>query len=136
MCVVSMIGDYYKDKWGQPQYWPTYPTTPIIPIYPAPPQSLPNDEIVRRAVELTKKLAEEQKEGEISQTISYKEFDELIKKVHQMALEVKEMKELLLRAKKYDEENEEENCENDEKMDLLKKVAKVFKISLEDVLGK
>ncbi len=48
--------------------------------------------------------------------------------------EVLEMKELLRRAKKYDEDNHEPNCEIEDKMDLLRKVAKAVGIDLEDVL--
>lgn len=61
--------------------------------------------------------------------ISREEFEELKR-------DVKEMKELLKRAKKYDEDNNEPNCEIDEKMDLLKRVAKLVGVELDDVLKK
>jgi hypothetical protein len=57
------------------------------------------------------------------------EFDELKR-------QVEEMKELLKRAKKYDEDNGEPNCELDEKMAILRKVAEMVGISLDDVIGK
>jgi hypothetical protein len=60
--------------------------------------------------------------------ISRQEFDELKR-------EVTEMKELLRRAKKYDEDNGEPDCEIDEKMDLLRKVAKLVGVELDDVIG-
>ena len=60
--------------------------------------------------------------------ISREEFDALKK-------EVADMKELLKRAKAYDERNGEPNCEIDEKMDLLRRVAKLVGVSLDDVLG-
>lgn len=62
-------------------------------------------------------------------TISRYEFEELKK-------EVKELKELLIRAKKYDEEHHEHQCETEEKVRLLKEVAKLVGVELSDVLGK
>ncbi len=61
--------------------------------------------------------------------ISRAEFDDLKR-------DVLEMKELLKRAKKYDEENGEPDCEMDEKMDLLRKVAKLVGVDLAEVLQK
>lgn len=60
--------------------------------------------------------------------ISRHEFDELKR-------QIEEMKSLLQRAKKYDEDNNEPDCEVDEKMDLLRKVAKLVGVSLDDVIG-
>lgn len=57
------------------------------------------------------------------------EFDKL-------KAEVEEMKALLIRAKAYDEANGEPHCEMEEKMDLLRKVAKMVGVSLDDVIGK
>ena len=90
MCVVSMIGDHYRDKWTQPQY-------PASWSYP--PQ------------------------------VTQQQFEELKK-------EVLEMKELLKRALKYDEDNNQPNCEIEQKMDFLRQVAKSVDIDLDDVLGK
>lgn len=61
--------------------------------------------------------------------ISRAEFDELKR-------QVSEMKELLKRAKKYDEDNGEPECEVDEKMDVLRRVAKIVGVSLDDVISK
>lgn len=95
MCVVSMVGDHYRDKWGD--RWPgAIPATPFQPFNPIP-------------------------------VISREEFDALKK-------EVEEMKALLKRAKEYDERNNEPDCEIDEKMDLLRKVAKLVGVSLDDVI--
>ena len=98
MCVVSMIGDHYRDHWTDPQrdgwhipYVP--PTQPIV--LPSP--------------------------------VSKEEFDALRK-------EVLEMKKLLKRAKDYDEKNNEPDCEIDEKMELLRKVAKLVGVDLDDVI--
>lgn len=60
--------------------------------------------------------------------VSRYEFEELKK-------EVLEMKELLKRAKLYDEENGEPDCEIDEKMKFLRKVSESVGIDLDDVLG-
>jgi len=60
-------------------------------------------------------------------TISREEFDTLKK-------EVSDMKELLKRAVKYDQDNNQANCHIDEKIELLKKIAEMVGISLEDVL--
>lgn len=45
------------------------------------------------------------------------------------------MKALLKRAKAYDEKNGEPNCEMDEKMAILRKVADMVGIKLDDILG-
>jgi hypothetical protein len=50
--------------------------------------------------------------------------------------DVEEMKALLKRAKEYDERNGEPDCEVDEKMALLRRVAEAVGISLDDVIGK
>lgn len=54
---------------------------------------------------------------------------------NELKRQVEEMKLLLARAKKYDEDNGEPECEIDEKMDLLRKVAKLVGVELDDVLG-
>ena len=91
MCVVSMVGDYYRDKWQD--QWPVqYPYAPNSP------------------------------------TVTLIEFEVLRK-------EVKEMKELLKRAKAYDEANNEPDCEVEDKMEKLRKVAELVGIDLDDVLG-
>jgi hypothetical protein len=59
--------------------------------------------------------------------VSKEEFDALKK-------EVLEMKELLKRAIKYDEDNNQPNCEKEEKIAILKKVAEWVGVSLDDVL--
>lgn len=94
MCVVSFIGDYYKDKWEQKPNFPTYPTGTYFPAGP-----------------------------------SQQEFDQLKK-------EVLEMKELLIKAKIYDEKNNEPNCEMEDKIEFLKQVAKLVGIDLDDVFKK
>lgn len=55
------------------------------------------------------------------------EFDKL-------KAEVLEMKELLRKAKIYDEVNNEQDCEIEAKMEFLRQVAKLVGIELDDVL--
>jgi hypothetical protein len=50
--------------------------------------------------------------------------------------QVEEMRALLLRAKEYDERNNEPHCEMEDKVALLKRVAEAVGVSLEDVFGK
>jgi hypothetical protein len=93
MCVVSMIGDHYSQKWTS--------TGPGIQIQ-APGYSFP-PLLVTKA-----------------------EFDELKR-------EVLEMKALLIKAADYDKKNNEPNCEQEDKVKLLKQIAQMVGISLEEV---
>ena len=99
MCVVSFVGDYYRDTFPKKDYWPVVQPfiNPQIPITIVP--------------EVTKA-----------------EFDALKK-------DVLEMKELLKKAKKYDEETGQPDCEMEEKVDLLKKIAKLVGVDLSEVFG-
>lgn len=93
MCAVSMVGDYYSQKWqGQNQLTGLGQYT-------------------------------------ITNGPSQIEFDSLKK-------EVLEMKELLKRAKIYDEKNGEPDCELEEKIKTLRKVADLVGVSLDDVFKK
>jgi hypothetical protein len=60
--------------------------------------------------------------------VSREEFDALKR-------DVEEMKALLKRAKEYDERNGEPECEMDEKMAVLRKLAEMVGVNLDDVLG-
>lgn len=95
MCVVSMVGDHFNDKWKDPSY-PYYPQI----------QKLTTDSI---DIEVTRQ-----------------EFDALKK-------EVEEMKKLLERAFEYDKKNNEPNCEMEEKVALLKKVAEAVGVNLDEI---
>jgi hypothetical protein len=61
--------------------------------------------------------------------VSKEDFDALKK-------DVEEMKKLLERALDYDKRNNEPNCEMEEKVALLKKVAELVGVSLEDIFPK
>lgn len=63
----------------------------------------------------------------IIQGVPQAEFDALKK-------EVEGMKELLRKAKIYDEENNEPECQIEEKMEVLRKIAAMVGISLDDVI--
>lgn len=106
MCVVSMIGDHYGDKWGKrwPEIAPGY--VPRAPIWP-----LPAD----RTVE--------------AHPVSREEFDQLKK-------DVAEMVALLKRAKKYDKDKGEPDCEIADKMAFLRKIAKLVGVDLDKELTK
>lgn len=100
MCVVSMVGDHYADKWA-----------PRIPDwFPEEPVKWPGATIIPLV------------------NIRREEFDALKR-------DVEEMKALLIRAKEYDERNGEPDCEIEEKMDLLRRVAKLVGVDLDDVIG-
>ena len=61
--------------------------------------------------------------------VTRKEFLELQK-------EVREMKEILLKAKEYDKATGQPDCEVEDKIALLKKVAALVGVDLEEVFGK
>lgn len=62
--------------------------------------------------------------GVLPPPISREEFDRL-------KADVKDMKKLLHRAKKYDEETGQRDCENEEKMKLLRLIAERVGVDLE-----
>lgn len=103
MCVVSMVGDHYRDKLDDRPWFPQ-----VQPFRPYP----------ERPGDVTIPVV----------PIDRQEF-ELLKR------EVEDLKELLKRAKKYDDDNHEHECEVDEKMDLLRRVAELVGVKLDDVIG-
>lgn len=111
MCAVSMIGDHYSDRfrerWPQVDPWPLLPQ-PYAPSDPA--------DIQKKMQEL---LGPKQ--------ITREEFDQLKR-------EVLEMKELLRKAKAYDEAKGEPDCELESKLAVLRKVAALVGVNLDDVL--
>lgn len=117
MCVVSAMGDHYNDKWKEKYPWPNTGTPqPLGPLVPSPyqPYTSPNEDILSKL---------------FKREITRQEFDDLKK-------EVEEMKKILTLAAEYDKRNNEPHCEMEQKVDLLKKMAGLFGISLDDVFGK
>lgn len=105
MCVVSMIGDFYRDKW-EPKKIPDLDYIQVIPNNPDPSywQTHLNDNHVTRA--------------------QY----ELLKK------EVQDMKALLRLAVEYDKRTGQPDCEVESKIARLREVAKAFKIDIDEIL--
>lgn len=64
----------------------------------------------------------------LGETISREEFDAL-------RCEVEELKALLLAAKAFDEATGQPDCEMDEKVELIKRVAEAVGVDLEDLFG-
>lgn len=121
MCVVSAVGDYYGNNF--PQQWPNRPwdTNPnwIVPPFQNPPQfpaAIQSPDISN--AELLEKM-----------TLLQKQFDEI-------KAAVAEMKNILLVAAEYDRKNNEPHCEMDEKVEVLKKIAKWVDIDLSEVFDK
>jgi len=110
MCVVSMIGDHYNDEWKKwKPYIQPYSPTPINPV-------IPND----YWEDFIKKLNPQQPAP------TRKEFEDLKK-------EVEDLKKLLKRAKEYDEKNNEPDCEIEDKIKLLKQIAALVGVDLDEV---
>lgn len=65
----------------------------------------------------------------VLESITREEFENLKR-------EVLEMKELLRKAKIYDMENGEPDCEVDDKMEKLRRIADIVEIDINDVIGK
>ncbi len=117
MCAVSAMGDHYTKKidedwtkthpWIQPWVVPTTPInpTPIQPIQWPPAQT-----------------------GFPPPTVSREEF-EVLKK------QVQEMHEILKVAKEYDDRTDQHECEQEEKVALLKRIAELVGVDLKDVFG-
>lgn len=108
MCTFSMIGDHYGEIWKD--RWPR-PQEPQ-PVYPQPHGGGVPPIFVVQQPEVTRA-----------------EFDELKRQVDEMVM-------LLKRAKKYDEDNGEPDCEVDEKIAILRKVADLVGVDLDKELGK
>lgn len=102
MCAVSMVGDFYRDKW--------LPYT-AVPM-PTVPWSLSTTSVTWPP---------------IPHHITREEFDALRR-------EVLDMKELLRRAKEYDARNDQVDCEVEEKLAVLRKVAELVGVDLKDVI--
>lgn len=118
MCTFSMIGDHYTDKWKDRFPNPFQPPPNTQPLAPAQPFQPAQPTITPYQPGLTPLFPH---------LVTKEDFDSLKK-------EVLEMKELLKRAKIYDEQNGEKDCQQEEKIALLRRVAEAVGINLDDVL--
>lgn len=109
MCVYSMIGDWGRDTLPHKHPWIVPQPTPYVPHHVDPLR------VVTTVVD------------GIPPQVTKAEFDALKR-------DVEDIKELLKRAKKYDEENGEPNCEVDEKVDLIMKIAELVGVDLGEAL--
>lgn len=103
MCTVSMIGDGWRDQF--PTRWPD--------IYTHIPTTDNNKNVSAAAFEEYKR----KNEAEIAK----------------LRKEIEELKELLLAAKKFDEKTGQPNCEADDKVALIKKIAEMVGVDMNDV---
>lgn len=98
MCMVSAVGDNFKDSF--PQKWPQFV-----------PETTPTPQIIRLPSEVSKS-----------------DFDALRQ-------EVIELKKLLTAAAAFDKSTGQRHCEMDEKVALIRALAKMVGVDLGDVFG-
>lgn len=110
MCVVSNIGDSYRDRDG----WPWRPVMPQYPYIPADP-TIPDQ---------SKKDFQEEIARILKKQVDGTEIDDLKKRIE--ALE-----EMLKAGKKLDAETGQPDCELDEKVELLKRLAKELGVEIQ-----
>jgi hypothetical protein len=112
MCIVSNIGDNYRDnfapRWPNVPVWPAQPTGVPYPSQPG----IPGQPVIID-----------------TSGVSKQEFEALKK-------EVEELKQLLKAAKKFDEETGQPDCHMDDKVDFIKKLAEYVGVDLEDIFKK
>lgn len=103
--MVSNIGDQFGSDF--PQKWPNVPTTPIpnMPSVPWPP-------VYQNPFEF----------------VSRNEFEALKR-------EMEELKKLLLAAKAYDKATGQPDCEMGEKVKMIRQIAQLVGVDLNDVFG-
>lgn len=137
MCVVSNLGD----QWGR-DFPGRYPNVPVQPyIYPqtgtspsqVPHPFQPTQDALKECVvcgnsrsHIIHSLFEPTADAEPE--ISKEEFDALRK-------EVEELKILLLAAKRFDEATGQADCEMDEKIELIRRVADFVGVDVDEVFG-
>lgn len=105
MCVVSNIGDYWKDR--LPDQYP-WINPHITPLTPTGPQTGGSHTFT------------------IGPGVTQQQFDELKK-------EMEELKQLLKAAIKFDEKTNQPHCEQEEKIQLIRKVAELVGVDMKDV---
>jgi hypothetical protein len=101
MCMVSAVGDNFRGRLPEKDYWPgiqPFVVPGFVPNMPPPSQ------------------------------VSRLEFDALKR-------DLEELKKVLVAAKRFDEVAGEPDCEMDEKVAIIKKLAEITGVSMEDVFG-
>lgn len=111
MCVVSMVGDHYRDNWFPEKKSYIKPYYPYVPYSPEP-KEIDIPQVIQDIFN--------------SKEVTRKEFEALRK-------EVLEMKKLLQRALEYDKKNNEPDCQIEDKVSLLKKVAEAVGVDLSEL---
>jgi len=110
MCAVSAVGDNWQNI--QPLKWPNW--TP-----PSKPQIWPTDD-------KTKALPPFDGYTQVQIAAMRREIDA-------MKREIEELRTLLMAAKKFDEATGQPDCEQGEKVALIKKIAKIVGVDMSDV---
>lgn len=106
MCVYSMIGDAFDDSWKR-----KYPNQPIMP----------------------------NTGGSASNIFHWpdpKAIEAIRKDIDYVKKELELLKDLLKRAIKYDEKMNQPECEMEQKIEAIRKVAEIAGVDLSDVLPK
>ena len=125
MRVVSFIGDSYRDRF--PQRWPevvpwvNWPK-PLVPEVPDP----ADEYHVIKIPKTPGPAGPPGEQGPAGEGPDPKRLEELEK-------EVRELRELLLKAKKFDEETGQPECEMDEKVAFIKNLADMLGVDMSEV---
>ncbi len=120
MCVVSMVGDHFHDKWKDLPW--IQPNQPYVPK-PQDPNTI-NKDWLKDYIEHNRP------------NVTREEHEKLMRQFEDLKKEVEEMKALLIRAIEYDKRNNEPNCEMEEKVAVLKRMAELFGVDLSMVFNK
>lgn len=107
MCVVSFVGDNWRDGWVLPEN-PYKEITKVI-------DSSQDKKAIEELQKSNKKLADEMR---------------ALKK------EMESLKKLLKAAKIYDEETGQKDCEMDDKVALIQKIAELVGVDMKEVFDK
>lgn len=117
MCVVSMIGEHYHDKWRDHPW--VQPNQPFVPKPAQDKKDWWKDYLEHARPNVTRE-----------------EYEKLQRQFEDLKKEVEEMKALLQRAIEYDKRNNEPDCEMEEKVAVLKKMAELFGVDLSAIFNK
>lgn len=125
MCVVSNLGD----QWGQtfPYRWPQVPLQPAP--YDVPHPFEPVQDALRECVHCGNERGHFlHAPFEPDDSVSRADFEKLRE-------EMEELKELLKAAKRFDEATGQPDCEMDEKIELIRRVADMVGVDVDEVFG-